>query len=188
MKLSRGLVIATALMISMAVHAGSGVGASVGGVPSRLGATTFTGSVTSTKACASGFVRVSPNYCVAVPALVQSVPGGNGPACYSDPPTFPSTAKVVRLLVALTVQSANAVGYRTAQVFFNPNGASGSAASGDAVAVTTAYEEVAKAAGTEIGAQSTLVDVPLSSGGQICFLKSMSSGTWARTQVLGYYD
>lgn len=146
-------------------------------------------SVPGDKACVSGFVRDQPHshYCRASPIINDAVPSGGGPACFTSNALLPAGATYVKMLVALTANSTNAVGYRGATVYFNSSSPAGGTQ--DVIAVLNAFEFVATPS-TEIAAASIQLDVPLAANGQYCFRKAITggAGTWARTQILGYYD
>lgn len=155
------------------------------------GTLNLSGTLGSTKACASGYQRITPNYCWHKTGGVL-VFNSNGTASCSTTTalTGVTDAKGVQIRASHSIASLNAVGLRS-QVFSyfdinndntcTANGGTGTTDSG------IAFEFNATAAGTTIGQVQTIAEVPSNTSGQIKFSET-GNGLFQNLQVLGYYD
>lgn len=121
-------------------------------------AITFSTTVASDKACATGFTRKTPNYCAANAGAFTNV-ALTRDACTSV--ALPSAdAKVVHFQAALLARSANAIAARSAQInAFNDAACTNPAGLLTAQSIDL-YEFVATAAGTTIGSMQAMFLVP----------------------------
>lgn len=153
------------------------------------GTLAVSGTLSSTKACAGGYTRQSPNYCyVAAPANVALVRD----ACTAVAAAS-ADAKVTVLLATMVVNSANAIALRysdvavysdaTCATLYTPGTAGGQ--------TTNAREFAAVAAGTLIATDVARYVIPLPSAGATIYLRfsddAGNQGT-ASYYLVGYGD
>ncbi len=154
------------------------------------GATSFPGTVSSAKACASGYSRLTPNFCKhnSSGSVVLTNPGTT--CTLSTALTGVSDAKAVDVLVtpALLAQNAVAAVAGSAQLFDQSSGT----CAGNAYDTLswTAYEFVATAGAVPIfQTTSSAVHVPTNTTGQFRAKQAQASTILTTTyRVMGYYD
>lgn len=160
---------------------------------SALGAHSVTGTLSSTKACAGGFVRKTPNYCASSSATVL-VTWTNSAACTARTTgrSLPADAKVILLRLywrALALNSANS--QRFNNITFS-NSATCAAGSEAAFALYNGFEFVATVAGTVIGQGTSTLLVPLVSTDTFYFIQANAGGNGnadiANYSIDGYFD
>lgn len=148
---------------------------------------TFASSLSSTKACATGFTRITPNYCQRNAALSigQSV---NSVSDYLNitPSDTLTDAKALSLGIQLGVQTANAVAkrYTTVTLYAGP------AATGISTrAYGEMYENVAIPA-TDIYVSYAVIVVACASNGSFSVTSRGSPATAGSSEIylLGYFD
>lgn len=173
-----------------AFAAGVGVsGSGVGGMPSSP---KLSGTLSSTKACASGFTRIGPNYCQ-WQSNSNQIGWTDATACTGHVLTsnaVPSDAKSVVFVMQWWFLAGNAVGLRANAVnFWATTNCTGSFVSTYAASV---YEHVAVTAGTAIGRQSVRVVVPLPATNTFYTTESNAGGNGnADVELIyveGYFD
>lgn len=174
---------------TMATQNASGVaitGGTISGTPisgSTLSGTSLalSGAATSTKACAAGYSRVTPNYCA---KDAPSFPGPSPGTCATI--ALPSAdAKALVLSLAFAIQSANGVEQRYAyQQFY-----AGTGCTGTVLLITSAkvWEAVAVNAQPLLREEGRMVEVPVY-GGAVSVLGSASLSSGSYYALLGYYD
>jgi hypothetical protein len=143
----------------------------------------FTGTVSSTKACAANFARVTPNLCW----HTGGSPSGTniGTACTAvATPSAQSVALVVE--VHMSVQSANAVALRSLTAIINDD-SSACAANNRATPQLHAQEFVATPAQTIAAARFQFV-IPTATRGSSIGAAASSGTTNVSIAVWGYYD
>lgn len=101
----------------------SGIGVSGSGVGGMPGAPKFTGTVSSTKACAVGFSRKEPNYCHRnnLTEVTTIETWTSASACTARSPstvTLPSDAKSVDIVLTAAPISNATVSWKTNSVYF----------------------------------------------------------------------
>lgn len=185
-----GMVLTMALPAGAAqVGSGSGVSglrthdhssAAQGGA--TLGAHTVTGTVTSTKACASGYVRRAPNLC-----LKSGVTTG-GTSLVRDTCTTPSvppgaTAVIILLSAAAKAANLGGVARSTSVAAYDGAGCLGIVYQ----VVSYAFEFVAAPAGTLLGANTALVVVHTANMSLFFSDDAGNSGS-ADFEIRGYFD
>lgn len=153
-----------------------------------LSATTgaFSGTVSSTKACASGYTRVLPNYCA---KDVLSVSGNVTTTCTKfGYPLGITDAKSLYIRVESYIRSTNSVGLRETTVnVYAPTDTTCTGTITDYIREFS-YEYVAVAAGTTIARSNSTLIVRSASTGDF-YLKIGGAGTGlALVYYLGYFD
>lgn len=151
-----------------------------------LGAFTVTGTVTSTKACASGFTRRGPNYCQRT-TTTSVVAWTDATACTARTTgmSLPADAKVVLLELRFQALAGNAVGSRTNFVtFYNNSGCTGNVTS--ATATHTTHEQAAVAAGTVLSQRDHFVMAPLVATDTFYTIQGNAGGN-GNADVLNHY-
>ena len=153
-----------------------------------LGATAFTGAVTSSKACGTGFTRTTPNFCRASVISQQTwTPAVAVTAHYVDS-NIPDGSQVM-LRLHLQALSDNAVALRQMYALFYTN-----AGGGTQIAETkfSVYEHVGVAAGTVLGESQDLVILPTSNSGYVYVYSSETKGNGNayidKVSIVGYFD
>jgi hypothetical protein len=125
----------------------------------------LSGTLSSTKACATGYVRTSPNYCRASNAQVGAFNFGWGDAVACTARTLPSSAlpadaKMAYIAIEWLGLSNNAIGQRANSVVFY-NDAACTAAQAAAGSTAAFREQVAVVAGTTLGFVTDHLMIPL---------------------------
>ncbi len=148
-----------------------------------------TGTLSSSKACASGFTRIGPNYC-ANANLGTFVAWADATACTGRATeTLPSDAKAVLLGLNWQVFSNNAVGLRQNRVFFYADTACSQTSS---ILQMYTREQVATAAGTVLAQHTHTVVVPLTATSTFRTSQDNAGGNGnsdvVESFVIGYYD
>lgn len=177
----------------LAVSAGTVVhthsDANTGGATLAIG-----GAVSSLKTCASGYTRITPNFCrrsgfLSGDAFVDAT------ACtsrtISSAAPVPAEATAVLLRINWQVRSNNAIGYRTNDVFLFPNAACTANTETD-VSSFGAQEAAAIVAGTIFGTLKDRVIVVPSGTNTIHTTQTNAGGNGNADIVswvsMGYYD
>lgn len=172
----------------MSIAAGQGVhthsDASTGG--SSLGAHTVTGKLSSTKACASGFIRISPNFCKATDFVANT--SLTTTACTATAAiSGVSDANGVFLKIVSHVWTNNAVAQRDVNVgVFRP---------ADTTCVTqvgrtsaSVREFVATAAAVALRVSDSMIAESGTNGSLRVQAVTLCSGCSADIYVMGYFD
>lgn len=180
---------------STAAAARANLAAAVSGANSDITSLTgLTGSVTSTKACASGFTRIAPNYCLASSNMLNVYMFGTVCSTISLNAQWgiPSSASAVDLEIRMKAVALNALGVRSVSVTAYVSDACGAGeafGSGGGNKTAGTYEEVAKASAPTL----LEYEVPMrvaSSGGNV-YIKRTGSAEWngdTQVQVVGYWE
>lgn len=164
-----------------------------GGFPSRpkFQSVDTAGYSHSTKSCAAGFTRETPNYCRVNSRANETYTLAVACGTLSfGAVTLPADAVAVRLNILFTALANNAVGLRTNSLyFFGP---------GDPTCLTiitqsghALYEFSAVAAGTAIGRINTQKTVPLAATNTIRLQAANTGGNGNMNAVIsveGYFD
>jgi len=143
------------------------------------------GSISSNKACASGYTRISPNYC-------QLTGTGSGAALTASSCTTiaapASDAKSVDYLLQLTAAAANVVGQvRYAQVV--PYTSSGCSTTEGGNAQVQALEQVAYPALTVLVKSQQTIKLNVHSGNSyVLFTRDTGGNSGAYGVIVGYTD
>jgi hypothetical protein len=135
------------------------------------GTSQFDGSVTSGKSCAANYTRITPNFCLGSP-FATSV-WTNAAACTARtfPNALPAEAKAVVLHTVWRALAGNAIGDRTQSInSFSTGACTGGTATANLV--FRVREQVATAAGTDIGEVVQTMIIPLT-----------ATNTFASTQL-----
>lgn len=173
--------------------AGVGVsGSGVGGMPS---APVFSGTVSSTKACASGFARIGPNFCKRVGTQLGISVGfvGTSAACtLTTALSGVADAKAVRLAPEFLLYSRNAVGNLVADVsIFLSTETTCSGGSQRLVMSRNDREWIALAANTFVSSFHSSAVIESNGAGQFRFTSNIFTGgasTGVTLWVQGYFD
>lgn len=153
------------------------------------------GTVSSTKACASEYTRMGPNFCA---AFSLSSPAGNAwgdaVACTARSPTastIPADAKAIVIQLNWQALSANAIAIRDNTVEFYSDAAC-TATSNVEYSRFSVREFAAVAAGTVIGRTSDHVIVPLGATNTFYTKQANAGGNGnadvADYAIYGYFD
>lgn len=146
------------------------------------GTLAVSGTVSSTKACAAGYTRMTPNYCADTPPQPATVGQGRDTCTAVSMPA--GDAKGVTFYFSVAAKSANAVALRDANLTFYSD-------SGCTTVITatgiSAREETAVVAGTTMAIKVGRIDVP---GTAIWSRFSDDAGNQgtADMSVVGYFD
>jgi hypothetical protein len=181
----KNLLLVVALLFSLPACA------QISGFPQspRFKDVSLTGSLTSTKACATNYTRAGPNFCQASPAV--STAWTNQLACTQRTFTnaLPAGAKAVYLQINWLVSANNGLLYRSgATSFFRDTGCTVLGGQSN----VGVMEFVATAAGTTIAQYTGHVIAPLSGTNQISNTQTTTGvngqGNINSVLVLGYFD
>lgn len=148
-------------------------------------------TLTSSKACATNYTRVSPNFCRAQGGAVTN--WTNATACTTRTLTqsVPSDAKAVLLRVYWQALANNAIAHRSNTVQFFSDGACANVANG-AFSEFSVREFAAVAAGTLIASTTVQMIVPLTTTNTIAATQTNAGGNGnsqiAQVLAAGYYD
>lgn len=137
---------------------------------------TIGGTFSSSKACAAGFTRITPNYCAATPGnAVQTWTDATACTQRTFLNTLPADAAQVYLKIQWQALSNNAVGSRTNGVLFFPSNA---CTGGTQIGATTftVQEFVATVAGTNIGGFVDHFTIGLCGVNTICATQTNAGG------------
>lgn len=140
------------------------------------------GSIISTKAAASGFTRIGPNFCMRTDAIV-------GTTLTKDTGTavaIPSGATALLIYVAVSIASNNGVGLRYATVHGQQQAAIETSYAHGRVFVT-AYEQVAISAATTLAQNDGYLILQAATPYLYFYDDAGNQGT-AVYQVRGYWD
>ena len=154
------------------------------------GTLTVSGTLSSTKACATGYVRTAPNYCKAV-GISNYQLWTDGTACTGRTftQTLPADAKAADIRLLMEARANNAVNVRTNSVSF---WADLSCTSWAETVEFGAYEHVAVVAGTIIGRAALMARVPLTLTNNITTTQQNAGGNGnaevTGVIVVGYVD
>ena len=187
------LVLALWLLMIVAANA-SGIGGSsgVGGLPSSP---TFSGSVKSSKPCAFGYHRLTPNYCAANNATAE-LSWTDVTACtarvFSSTNPLPSDAVAGMVKIQWQIRASSAVGGpRNNSVFFYPNNTC-ILSSWNATSRASSYEFVAASAGTDIGYMTETLIVEAVGVNTFYFTQTNAGGNGnadiTTYKTVGYFD
>lgn len=178
-------VIVLALAVAVQASA-SGIGGSsgVGGMP---GAPVFSGTVSSTKACAAGYTRRGPNYCS---SNSDTAVVATRDICISVG-AVPADAKGVRVLAAARANAANAILARfTLMPFYSDSGCTALMAPNSYLQANF-KENVAQPAATILSENSIVLDLfPPAVGGGVWVKLADDTGNQGTGNVYlkGYFD
>ena len=156
------------------------------------GTLAVSGTVSSTKACVTGFIRENPNYCRRSVA-VSDVAWADATACTARTTgkSLPADATAVRLHITWSIKSNNAVALRANDIkFFNDTTCT--AAGYYTALLVSGREFVAVIAGTDLYYIDTIVDVPLAAADTFYATQTNAGGSGTADvqyfNVLGYFD
>lgn len=144
----------------------------------------FSGTVGSTKACATGYMRVGPNFCYGVQATSVVNVTGSAACAQSTAPANLTDAKAVLMAVSLLVKSTNTLNANdVATLSFGTT-------TGCATVIDQSLEvhEFVALAATEIGRSIRTFVVPTNATGQFFFSTSSSAGSIVTATPIGYFD
>lgn len=154
------------------------------------GSLALSGTLSSTKACNSGFTRKYPNFCARTGAGVDPT-WTDATACTQRNfgGVLPAAAYRVAVRIYWIAKSNNAIAQRTNQVqFFSDT----SCVNADIGAFFTVREYAAVAAGTIIAEEGHYMELPLCATDTICATELNAGGNGNAEifsyQLLGYYD
>lgn len=174
----------------LAVSAGTGVhthsDANTGG-----GTLTLSGTLSSTKACATGFTRSGPNYCKRTATASDTWADATACTARTFTPALPADATAVALFVRFQALANNAIASRENDVNFYTD----ATCTVGAYVGTVSYgvrEFAAVAAATTLGISSIYAVVPLAATNTIRTTQTNAGGNGnaevQSIQVVGYFD
>lgn len=146
------------------------------------------GSVTSDKACASGYTRIGPNYCLRTGNFSTTALTRDVCTAIAEPA---SDATAVVMLVQTFPRAANAIALRTVNVQTTANDSfTCSSAEITGVWYASAIEEVARTTGTEESGGSSTQVVPVSASGNVYMQMTDDTGDQGSAvyRIMGYHD
>lgn len=187
-------VFVLSLLFAVTANA-SGIGGSsgVGGMPSSP---VFSGTVSSTKACAAQFVRVGPNFCMTVgDPTIASTSWTDATACtartFDGTAKAPADAKAALVAIQWVALAGNAIALRTNQVVFFHN----AACTGSQEGARDTYqirEFAAVAAGTTLASERSMLVVPLPATNTVYATQANAGGNGnsdiSSMTLMGYFD
>lgn len=155
-----------------------------------------TGALSSTKPCATGYTRVTPNYCATTgaPQVVVNAMGPSAACTQSLALTNVTDAKGIYARSLAAIVSTNALGLKIGAIsLFGPSdtGCTGGVGAGVDSAITRVREEVAVVAGTSlVEAHGKEHILATSTTGRFYYNEPgvMTTGSTVSVIVLGYFD
>jgi len=158
-------------------------------VDQSTGNATFSASLLSTKACAAGYTRKTPNLCLKDVELTVTWTDAAGCTARTLGGTLPADATAVLLNVRWRALSNNAVGIRQNDVFFWKEAACTNPGS---LSYFGLREQAATAAGTDLGGATLTHLVPLVATDTIRTTQTNAGGNGNAevtvSAVIGYHD
>lgn len=153
-----------------------------------LGATAFTGAVTSSKACGTGYTRLTPNFCIASTTSQQIWTPAVAITAHFVDPNIPNGSYVV-LRLHYQAKSGGAEAQRKTFLLFYTNAGGGTQF---AESKWGTYEYSAVSAGTVIAEGQDQVITPISNSGYVYVYASSEKGNGNayidKVSIVGYYD
>jgi hypothetical protein len=182
----KNLLLVVALLFSLPACA------QISGFPQspRFKDVSLTGSLTSTKACATGFVRIGPNFCLASSAAANTWTDAAACTARTFTTALPAGAKAVYIQLLWRALAGNAIATRTNTATFND----AAACAGNNVVASqfTVQEFNATVAGTILGEYTDHLIAPLTATNTFSATQVNNGGNGnadiVQYKSIGYFD
>lgn len=166
-------------------------GTNLNGGPLTATTATFSGAVSSTKACATGYTRLTPNYCLRTSGVIDTTGGTQNTACQiSNTLSGVSTAVAVDVNISMNAETSNVAGSLRSVTFNSFLSTDTSCATINNSFTVTKIEEVACLT-CQMGEDLVHTILKSNTSGQYRFTYTgnFTNGNWnANHYIVGYYD